>query len=62
MKTPTYEFNFMRQKLEKIARLLTQNDPSSIIEAAFMIGCLHTVCCENADRFASEEDIEANVE
>lgn len=35
------EFEFLRNKLEKIAALIIQK---SYEEATFMIGCLHSVC------------------
>jgi transposase len=43
------EFEFLRCKLERIARLLVESDSNT--EAAFMIGCLHSVCIENIKRF-----------
>ena len=42
------EFLFLRDKLERIAKLLTSQERSDIIEASFMIGCLHNVCHQNA--------------
>jgi hypothetical protein len=47
-KTASEEFVFMRDKLEKIARSLTLGEQCDLIEAAFMIGCLHSVCIQNA--------------
>lgn len=35
------EFEFLRNKLEKIATLIITNNAA---EACFMIGCLHSVC------------------
>lgn len=54
-KTPSDEFIFVRDKLEKIARLLVDGDTSNLREASFMIGCLHNVCHQNAITF---QDIE----
>jgi len=54
-KSVSEEFEFIRSKLEKIARLLTQMDPNSIVEASFMIGCLHNVCHENSLKY--KEDV-----
>lgn len=45
------EFEFIRHRLERVARLLTQMDPNSIVEASFVIGCLHTICSQNAIAF-----------
>lgn len=38
------EFEFLREKLKNIARAVIQNNQSDLIEAAFMIGCLHSIC------------------
>lgn len=54
-KTPTEEFEFIREKLQRIARLLVDGEKASIVEAAFMIGCLHSVCNENIDKFKDYE-------
>ncbi len=45
------EFAFMRDKLRTIAGLLVRGEKCDIVEAAFMIGCLHNVCCEDAIAF-----------
>jgi hypothetical protein len=45
--TPSSEFIFIRDKLEKIARLIVDGEPTNLREAAFMIGCLHNVCHQN---------------
>ena len=54
-KTPSSEFEFIRDKLERIARLLVNGDDSNVIEVSFMIGCLHSVCNENIDKFKDYE-------
>ena len=54
-KTASDEFVFIRDRLHSIARLLVRGQPSDIVESAFMIGCLHTVCCEDAVLFKEEE-------
>jgi hypothetical protein len=46
-KKASEEFAFMRDKLRTIAGLLVKGEEGDIVEAAFMIGCLHNVCCEN---------------
>ena len=52
MKKASNEFIFLRDKLKEIARsLMTEN----YIEASFIIGCLHSVCHENALYFNDEE-------
>jgi hypothetical protein len=49
--TPSEEFEFIRIKLEKVGRALVNGEQADLIEAAFMVGCLHTVCCHNVERF-----------
>jgi hypothetical protein len=58
-KTPSEEFNFMREKLHKIAQLLTNGTQPDLMEASFMIGCLHTICLENALLFAERNQTQA---
>lgn len=48
MKTTAEEFIFLREKLKEIALCLKRND---IVEAAFLVGCLHSICNENITRF-----------
>lgn len=58
-KTASSEFMFLRDKLQKISLLIVNNEINDTIEAAFMLGCLHTVCHENIALFAdtpSQED------
>ena len=50
-KKASEEFAFMREKLRTIAGLLVRGEESDIVEAAFMTGCLHNVCCEDAIAF-----------
>ena len=45
------EFIFIRDKLKRVASLLITSEKGDVIEAAFMIGTLHTVCHENSIRF-----------
>jgi hypothetical protein len=45
------EFAFIRDKLRKTASLLVTGEKSDMIEAAFLIGCLHSICCEDAIHF-----------
>ncbi len=47
MKKAHEEFEFLRDKLKKIANLLLSRNPEDIIESAFMLGCLHSICHEN---------------
>jgi hypothetical protein len=35
------EFKFLREKIEKVCTLMIQGSHS---EAAFMLGCLHSIC------------------
>lgn len=49
------EFCFIRDKLKTIASLLTRKDTEYIIEAAFLVGCLHTICAEHAVNFNKKE-------
>lgn len=50
-KTHSEEFNFIRCELEKVMSLILHGEASSLIEAAFKLGCLHTICVQNAERF-----------
>lgn len=43
------EFEFLRDKLKNIARLIINKDDQ--IEAAFMIGCLHSICHQHCADF-----------
>lgn len=52
IKTPSAEFEFLMSKLVSIGKLLVVKDDHSIIEAAFMIGCLHSICDQNARDFS----------
>lgn len=56
-KTAAEEFEFLTGKLERIARLLVQLDHNSVTEAAFMIGCLHNICCQNAVIFKDKVEL-----
>ncbi|CAB4133752.1 hypothetical protein UFOVP264_4 [uncultured Caudovirales phage] len=49
------EFAFVRDKLKDIARLIVYKDPEYLIEAAFLLGCLHSVCCQHAGNFSKED-------
>ena len=42
------EFMFVRERLQTIAKLLVDTNEKSIIEAAFMVGCLYYICLQNA--------------
>lgn len=48
----SYEFEFIRDRLKHIAKLLIDNSVENKLEAMFAIGCLHTVCAENALKFS----------
>jgi hypothetical protein len=51
------EFEFIRGKLEYIAKVLAKGDNNYLTEAAFLIGCLHSVCYYNSLTFKeSNED------
>lgn len=50
-KTPSDEFVFLRDKIEKIGRLLIKGSSGDLIEASFMLGCLHSICDEDAIKF-----------
>jgi hypothetical protein len=54
-KTSADEFRFIQAKLENIAVKLMRTDTGSLIEAAFTLGCLHSVCIQNSIAF--EEDV-----
>lgn len=49
-----YEFEWIRDKLKKLAQLLTTQNQSDIIEASFIIGCLHSICHEHAEKIKKE--------
>lgn len=49
------EFSFIRDKLKDIARLMVNKEPEYLIEAAFLVGCLHAVCCQHAGNFSKED-------
>jgi hypothetical protein len=53
-KSASYEFEFIKVKLEKIASLLHDNVVSSQIEAAFIVGCLHIICHQNSIDFQGD--------
>ena len=42
-----YEFEFLREKLQKIAILLVSGESKNLSEAIFMVGCLHSICHQN---------------
>jgi len=54
------EFDFLRDRLEKIASLLIKGEPQDIKQASFMVGCLHNVCCMNAMIYKTEEKMDLN--
>jgi hypothetical protein len=56
------EFEFLREKLTNIARLLIQNNTNDLIEASFMIGCLHTICHEHSADFNKKHKESQNVD
>jgi hypothetical protein len=50
------EFSFIGNKLQQIARLLIDNKEDYRIEAAFIIGCLHTICHDHSKQFLKEHE------
>jgi hypothetical protein len=52
------EFEFLRDNLKQIARLLIENHT---IEAVFMIGCLHSICHQHA-LIITKKNRESNVD
>lgn len=56
-KNVAYEFDFLRSKLEKVGVLLMRNDHGQYLaEIAFMLGCLHNICAENANFFQEDDE------
>jgi len=53
MKKASYEFEFLRDRLKKIAHLLLKEE---YIEVSFMLGCLHSICHDNIDHFKEKND------
>lgn len=53
-----YEFLLIRDKLEKIVRLLVTQEVHDLMESMFLIGCLHNICHENFMKI--KEDKEKN--
>lgn len=58
------EFEFLREKLKKIAGCLFHGtaNPSELIEASFMVGCLHTICHEHCKSFHKKHKESQNVD
>jgi hypothetical protein len=56
MKNKSLEFIFIRDKLKKIANLLSSDEVSCKLEAMFIIGCLHTICNEHIANCCEEEE------
>lgn len=56
-KTASEEFEFLRTKLESVARLLVKHSEADLIEAGFMIGCLHSICHQNSLDFKVNEPV-----
>jgi hypothetical protein len=57
VKKASDEFLFLRDKLEKIARMLIDGTPEMIREASFSVGCLHNICHDNITRFINEKEV-----
>lgn len=56
-KDPASEFQFVRDKIETISRLLLNDGVgSSLLEVAFMLGCLQNICHENWMFFKKDDD------
>lgn len=53
----TEEFTFVRDRLKKLAELLITLDSKNLMEAAFLVGCLHNVCHENSIKFKEYSDV-----
>ena len=56
------EFAIIRDRLEKVAILLIQNNEHSQIEAAFLVGCLQSICHENVVKFTELDKLERGFE
>ncbi len=54
------EFEFIQGNLEKIVSLLIEGSPHCIAEASFLVGCLHTRCNLNANRFDYYDKVNAD--
>ena len=55
IKTSSEEFMFLAQRLDKIARLLVDGNTGNITEAAFLIGCLHSICIQDSIEFQEKK-------
>lgn len=56
-KNVSREFQFVRDKLEKIGALLVESEQgSNLIEIAFMLGCLQNICHENHISFKEDDE------
>lgn len=56
-KKASVEFDFVREKLEKVARILVASQESNaLLEVSFIVGCLHNICHENALFFREADD------
>lgn len=57
IKDPSFEFAFVRDKLEKIALILMQHkDGHDLLEVAFMLGRLQNICHENWVFFKKDDE------
>jgi hypothetical protein len=50
-KKASEEFAFLRERLVLISRLLALGTQRDLIEAAYLVGCLQSLCCENSVAF-----------
>jgi hypothetical protein len=57
-----YEFEFLREKIKQISRLLINHNTGDLIEAAFMAGCLHSICHQHWDDFYKKHKESQNVD
>lgn len=48
------EFEFIRDRLEKMAKILVRGEKADLIEVGFLIGCLHSICHEHAQKLKAE--------
>ena len=46
-----YEFEFLRDRLKKIASNMCCGSQADLTEAAFNIGCLHSICHQHCVDF-----------
>jgi hypothetical protein len=55
-KKPAEEFTFLGTGLRRIAELLISGEKKDIVEAVFLIGCLHNICYENSQLFSEKDE------